>query len=331
MFSLALGWQRERVPECPPTLVVTADAVWIWPGIPLTQRRGTEILPVAAESIRFWITRLHGPEAIDRDILRAVERAAECLKAGDEAGAQHVLDDLQLTELSQDGAVLIRAVADRLGATALDLPLRASMRTWNAQDIARLLPICKRHMDAARVLAKGAVPFAPLDGAGWDPEKHPRWPAGTPDSQGGQFAPEGGSDAAARGDVIPIAAQAPFSQNQVILVPNPGNGVDPLDPQGLNVVPPTPAEQQDIVDTLNIIAQGTPAERKRLQPHPYRNLPQTVTGAVLPQSVGGYTSYTMASGGSDRGIKRLIIDNATGDVYYTNLHYYSYYRVRLLP
>ena len=25
----------------------------------------------------------------------------------------------------------------------------------------------------------------------WDPEKHPKWPAGTPDSQGGRFAPTG--------------------------------------------------------------------------------------------------------------------------------------------
>jgi hypothetical protein len=26
----------------------------------------------------------------------------------------------------------------------------------------------------------------------WDPQKHPRWPAGSPDSVGGQFAPAGG-------------------------------------------------------------------------------------------------------------------------------------------
>jgi hypothetical protein len=25
----------------------------------------------------------------------------------------------------------------------------------------------------------------------WDPEKHPRWPAGSPDGQGGEFAPAG--------------------------------------------------------------------------------------------------------------------------------------------
>lgn len=29
----------------------------------------------------------------------------------------------------------------------------------------------------------------------WDPQKHPRWPAGSPDSVGGQFAPAGGDAA----------------------------------------------------------------------------------------------------------------------------------------
>jgi hypothetical protein len=30
--------------------------------------------------------------------------------------------------------------------------------------------------------------------ADWDPDEHPRWPAGAPDSQGGQFAPKGEND-----------------------------------------------------------------------------------------------------------------------------------------
>jgi hypothetical protein len=32
--------------------------------------------------------------------------------------------------------------------------------------------------------------------ADWDPDEHPRWPAGAPDSQGGQFAPKGADPAA---------------------------------------------------------------------------------------------------------------------------------------
>lgn len=181
MLSLVLGWPREAMPERSRTLVARADAVWIWPGIPLTLRRGIEIVPVAAETIRFWITRLHGPDALDKDILRAVANAAQYLKAGDESGAQTMLDALRLTELSYDGEALMCAVADHLGVEALDLPLRASLRTWTAQDIALHLPIFKRHAEAARVLAKGGIPF--------DPQKHPRWPAGTPELQGGRFAP----------------------------------------------------------------------------------------------------------------------------------------------
>jgi hypothetical protein len=37
-----------------------------------------------------------------------------------------------------------------------------------------------------------ATPWAPEWGKGdWDPEKHPRWPKGTPDRQGGEFRPAG--------------------------------------------------------------------------------------------------------------------------------------------
>lgn len=36
----------------------------------------------------------------------------------------------------------------------------------------------------------------------WDPDEHPRWPAGAPDSQGGQFAPAIDSDECGRGETI---------------------------------------------------------------------------------------------------------------------------------
>lgn len=69
------------------------------------------------------------------------------------------------------------------------------MRTWTAQDIALHLPIFKRHVDAARILAKGTTPF--------DPQKHPRWPAGAADSQGGEFAPSHESGVS----IIPVASR----------------------------------------------------------------------------------------------------------------------------
>lgn len=203
MLTLALGWPRERVPERSRTLVAKGDAVWVWPGIPLTLRRGTEVIPVAAEKIRAWLTRLHGPEALDKDLLRAVASAARCLAAGDPIAAQKALDALGLTELSHDGEALMRAVADHLGVKTLDLPLRASTRTWSAQDIALHLPIFKQHAEAARVLAKEIIPFDPQNHPGFDPQKHPRWPAGAPDSQGGEFAPADASGVS----IIPVVSR----------------------------------------------------------------------------------------------------------------------------
>jgi hypothetical protein len=145
MLPVALGWPRERGPDYSRTLVAQAGAVWIWPGIPLTLPRGSDIRPVATETVRFWITRLHGPDALYQDLARAVENAAQSLQAGDAAAAQDRLDALRLTELSQDGVALMRAVAEHLDIAALDLPSRATSRTWNARDIALHLPIFKRH------------------------------------------------------------------------------------------------------------------------------------------------------------------------------------------
>lgn len=64
MVLAAYGAARARLPEPARTLVTCAGMVWIWPGIPLTSRRGAEIVPASAETIRFWITRLHGPKSI---------------------------------------------------------------------------------------------------------------------------------------------------------------------------------------------------------------------------------------------------------------------------
>lgn len=180
------------------TLVASGDAVWIWPGIALTTRRGAEIVPVADATIRFWVSRLHGPEALDRNLSRAIASAAQRLTVGDEIDAQWAIDALQLTELSQNGALLACAISDDLCVPKPNLPTRATLRTWNARDVALHLPIYKLHVEAARALVKGVIPF--------DPQKHPRWPAGAEDSQGGQFAPTGGASDAS---VIPVAVRRP--------------------------------------------------------------------------------------------------------------------------
>ena len=124
MQAQSAGRAPVRPPERPRTLVVSNGAVWIWPGIPLTMRRGAEIVPVADATIRFWISRLHGPEAQDRNLSRAVANAARHLAADDEVGAQWAIDALQLTELSQDGASLAQAIVDSFGLPAPDLHRR---------------------------------------------------------------------------------------------------------------------------------------------------------------------------------------------------------------
>lgn len=60
--------------------------------------------------------------------------------------------------------------------------------------------------------------------AEWDEEKHPRWPAGSPDSVGGQFAPEGAySGNPGSTEQIPVGQSAPMTTAQAgtIAVPRP--------------------------------------------------------------------------------------------------------------
>lgn len=46
--------------------------------------------------------------------------------------------------------------------------------------------------------------------ADWDADEHPRWPAGAPDSQGGQFAPQG----EASGDAFVVSPGRPLNRDQ---------------------------------------------------------------------------------------------------------------------
>lgn len=146
----------------------------MWPGIPLTEKRGAACVPIAADAARFWIARLHGPGANYSNALPCLNAAARKLSEGDEAGAQQALDASGLTRLSSDGAVLARVVAGSLGIAPLDLPWADGPRLWRAGDIEALLPLLKDFAPAARLLAKAGA---------WDESKHPRWPAGSGDRQ----------------------------------------------------------------------------------------------------------------------------------------------------
>ena len=118
-------------------------------------------------------------------------------------------------------------------------------------------------------------------------------------------------------------AAGPVKPGGLIIAPGPTS----LDPQGLNG-PLSPDEQQKMADALNLIFSG---DTGALQPHPYQNLPHSVTGAMLPESAAGYTAYDVPGLGAGRGEGRLLRDNGTGAFYYTNNHYYSFYPVDLVP
>jgi guanyl-specific ribonuclease Sa len=82
-----------------------------------------------------------------------------------------------------------------------------------------------------------------------------------------------------------------------------------------------------VADALTLIVNG---DTLLLTPHPYRNLPNFATGAVLPPpSSAGYTAYDVPGFGAGRGVHRLVIDSGTGAIYYTSNHYYSFYAVQL--
>jgi len=89
----------------------------------------------------------------------------------------------------------------------------------------------QERIDLARALQAGG-----LLNRDWDPAKHPRWPAHSPDSVGGQFAPRYG-DVAAEAPAPAVQAQVtvplPFDIPAIEPIPLPSEIVPP------NVVPDT--------------------------------------------------------------------------------------------
>ena len=133
----------------------------MWPGTPLTERRGAACDPVAADVVRFWIAGLHGPDANNSSVLRCLAAAAQKLSEGDEAGAQQALDASGLTRLSSDGTVLMRAIAGSPGIGPLDLPWSDGPRLWRAEDAGRIC-LCSRIMRSGGLAREGGV-----EGVSW--------------------------------------------------------------------------------------------------------------------------------------------------------------------
>jgi hypothetical protein len=176
MHAFIAAKARAGAPPRARSLLARAGAVWIWPGVPLTEKRGAACVPVVANVARFWISRLHGPAADEARALRCLAEAVRKLNTGDEAGAQRALDASGLARLSPDGAALARALAASLNIAPLELPSTEGPRLWRADDVAAHAALFKDHARAAGLLAKAG---------GWDESKHPRVPPGSPG--GGQF------------------------------------------------------------------------------------------------------------------------------------------------
>jgi hypothetical protein len=52
----------------PRLLLAKASAVWLWPGISLTERRGVTIQPVSPEAMHFWLSKFLGPEIVGQPV-----------------------------------------------------------------------------------------------------------------------------------------------------------------------------------------------------------------------------------------------------------------------
>jgi RHS repeat-associated protein len=148
-------------------------------------------------------------------------------------------------------------------------------------------------------------------------------------SSDGRFSADTNGEAApssTAGDTQ-VAATTYGTGARVTGVPLPAGTTDPFDPKGLNKPVLSPVEVPAILKTVDIIQNGTAVDKAALNPHFYGNRPDPTTGARLPPGV--YTTYDVPMGTPGiRGDTRVIQDNLTGQLYYTNNHYLSFYPIR---
>jgi len=178
-------WSREG----PRTLIVKDGAVWMWPGIPLAMEQSGVVQPLPRHWVRSWISALHGFEAQNTRLEPALIRASAHLTVGDEGKAQRALDLVKIERLSPEGAVLMRAVAEELGISPLEMAVGTRSLPWGVGNLGPQLALFRHFARAAAEFEKGDNP------------DQPRWPKGAPDSQGGEYAPANGGVGSA--DVAP--------------------------------------------------------------------------------------------------------------------------------
>jgi hypothetical protein len=126
----------------PHRLACTADGVFIWPGMPLVEKRGPFYARVSEREIANRAGVLFGPDVLYGPLFPTLEHAARLLERGQLGQAQETIAKLKLPPLAAFGEQLTR-------------------------------------------IAPGF----------FDPDKHPRWPAGSPNHTGGEFRPTESDDA----------------------------------------------------------------------------------------------------------------------------------------
>jgi len=144
-----------RVSTRPRPLLAKASAVWLWPGIPLTERRGVTVQTISPDAIRFWLSKFLGPETVSQPMPMHIAQAAGQLTLDDERAAQHCLDRAGAATLSPEGAMLAGAVAARLGISVPDTPIIKRMALWDRRFVLDLASSFDHFAEAAVEQASG--------------------------------------------------------------------------------------------------------------------------------------------------------------------------------
>jgi hypothetical protein len=205
MLDDPLAGRGLRAPERSRMLVATEDGVFLWPGTPLVYRVGNGFFAAEPRALNSAIGSLFGPTALDLPLQSILDRARDELRIGRVSGAQELLDKFPLLPISPNGARLMRAVADRQGLAVPNFAAATHQvgTVWSEREIAAFASLYDCVSSRARELSKVFNPGALNPPSLWDPEKHPRQPAG--ESDGGEFATTGGGDSS----IIPVAGPPP--------------------------------------------------------------------------------------------------------------------------
>jgi hypothetical protein len=223
MLNDPLAGRGLRAPERSRMLVATEDGVFLWPGTALLYRRGNGFFAADPRDVNSALACFFGPAAIDLPLQNILERARDELRVGRVEAVQQQLDRLRLPPISPNGARLERAISTRQQIAIPDFPVaeRQDGTVWTEQDVVFIARLHDAVYPRAQRLEKVFNPAIGDPAVGWDPAKHPRWPAGQPD--GGEFAPAGEGDGSA---IVPAAAVPPPWS----LLPRPSLGDPPKIP-----------------------------------------------------------------------------------------------------